>query len=819
MRISKLSLRGITRFTDTVSIDFSALPAGLVALVGANGEGKTTIMEAVPGALFRMLPSRDGALPHHVQGRDAFIELEYSMGGADYRSLVKVDGQTGSQEAHLFAGSVPMVSGKVKEYDAAIAERIGTPELFLASVFQSQTRKGNFLDLGKADRKALMIRMLGLEQLQVISDKAGERAKAVEQEIAIARARLQDLDAQLGGLDDLRQNLGVDEAKVAEAQKAVEAARAELQRLVEEEATLKAHASRAEDLRRSLQELRREIVALGEKRGDLANRLANNQALVTQADIIRGAVETLAALEKDMVAKRKAIADAERRREALLEEQQKAQGLHMQAADMERRIAELQAAAGTEKAKALQDLDAKIREVEKGLAKERQVATTLTLKADGHAREAASLRERSKVLDEIPCGNDFPTCPLIAQAISARDKVASTEEAEREADEKARAAQAHVKELEEKVEALTQERKALVEAPVEEPAEVAELRAQVEQLRAKAQSPETASALMTIKSTIAELQAGAQGIEERIASTRKTADLLPRLEAAETRIAELTGEITKVDEDAANKAARVKDLEAELATVPGQQQLSAAATARANAEQALKSQEEAVGMLLGRVAAGKARIADLEKLQPERDDLADRLEDLFTHLADWKHLQRAFGKDGIQALEIDAAGPEVSALINDLLLSCFGPRFTVSFETTATKADGKGEKEVFDIRIIDNERGREGRIETLSGGEKVILNEAISLALAIYNARKSGQRFETLFRDETAGALDPQNAERYLQMLRRALELGGFHQLIFIAHSQDLWEAADARVFVKGGKVTVDAGSIVQMRGREKEVA
>ncbi|MNK94822.1 chromosome segregation protein [compost metagenome] len=227
-----------------------------------------------------------------------------------------------------------------------------------------------------------------------------------------------------------------------------------------------------------------------------------------------------------------------------------------------------------------------------------------------------------------------------------------------------------------------------------------------------------------------------------------------------------------------------------------------------------------MGYHQGRVAAGKARITDLEALQPERDDLADRLDDLFTHVADWKHLQRAFGKDGIQALEIDAAGPEVSALINDLLLSCFGPRFTLSFETTAAKADGKGEKEVFDIRIIDNERGREGKLETLSGGEKVILNEAISLALAIYNARKSGQRFETLFRDETAGALDPQNAERYMQMLRRALELGGFHQLVFIAHSQDLWEQADARVFVKGGKVLVDSPTgFVQAPGQLAEVA
>ncbi|MNX60572.1 chromosome segregation protein [compost metagenome] len=779
-------------------------------------------MEAVPGALFRMLPSREGALPHHVQGRDAFIELDYSMGGARYRSLIKADGQTGSQEAHLFNhdGTTPLVSGKVKEYDAAIAERIGTPDLFLASVFQSQTRKGNFLDLGKADRKALMIRMLGLEQLQVFSDKAGERAKALEQEITVARARLTDLDGQLAALDDLRHNLSIDEGKLQEAQQAVETARAELQKLVEEEARIKASLGRATELRRDLYDLSQEITSLETKRADLLGRLVNNRKLVGQAAEVRAAVTMLQTLEKELTAKRDAIVQADQERETLLEEQQKAQALTLQAADLDRRVTELLRDAGDAKTAKLGKLDSEIRLTEQALAKERQVVATLTAKAESHARESVSLRERSKVLQEIPCGDSFPTCSLIAQAITACDGIAQADEAAREAQQEAAAASERCMALEEKVAELETQRTDIAAAPVEEPAEVAELRAQVAQLRVKAQGPEAGSALLTIKSAIAKLQAEAQGIEARITETRKTADLLARLETAETRIAELEAEVAQIDQERTAKAAKVAELETELATTPGQLHLSAAAAARVAAEQTLKTREEEVGYHQGRVAAGKARITDLEALQPERDDLADRLDDLFTHVADWKHLQRAFGKDGIQALEIDAAGPEVSALINDLLLSCFGPRFTLSFETTAAKADGKGEKEVFDIRIIDNERGREGKLETLSGGEKVILNEAISLALAIYNARKSGQRFETLFRDETAGALDPQNAERYMQMLRRALELGGFHQLVFIAHSQDLWEQADARVFVKGGKVLVDSPTgFVQAPGQLAEVA
>ena len=51
-----------------------------------------------------------------------------------------------------------------------------------------------------------------------------------------------------------------------------------------------------------------------------------------------------------------------------------------------------------------------------------------------------------------------------------------------------------------------------------------------------------------------------------------------------------------------------------------------------------------------------------------------------------------------------------------------------------------------------------------------------------------------VFRDETAGALDPENGEAYVSMLRRALSVGGFHQLVYVEHQSDLVEMADAKI-------------------------
>ena len=86
----------------------------------------------------------------------------------------------------------------------------------------------------------------------------------------------------------------------------------------------------------------------------------------------------------------------------------------------------------------------------------------------------------------------------------------------------------------------------------------------------------------------------------------------------------------------------------------------------------------------------------------------------------------------------------------------------------------------------------------------MLVNEAVNLRIAIYNMRQGeGIRYETLFRDETVGALDAVNGKEYVRMLRRAMDLGGLHQMIFICHTPLVWEPADDILSVGGGCVCV----------------
>lgn len=749
MRLNTLSLRGLTRFAETVSIDFAAIGPGLVALVGANGEGKTTIMESIPAALFRSLPSRDGALPNHCQGRDAFVDLTFAQGGAAYRALVKIDAEQGGQEAVLFNsdGSQPLTSGKVREYDEAVRARVADPAIFLASVFAAQNRAGNFLDASKAERKDLFVRMLGLDHLQRTADQAKEKARASEIAVSVLLTKINDLSASVAKRPELEAQLAAKEAELAAADAdlriatdALEAAKAHLASLTAAGESLSSLMAQQATIGDEIKALGVDLTTVNRDRLDYMERLANAQSFLAKRDDIEAA--------EAKATEAKAIVDKLAEQIAAMEAEERAE---------------------TDKLRRKAEHDRAVSE-----------ANAALVRAEGDLSIANGNLERASrgaaLLEQVPCGDGFPSCQFLTNAVADRDAILGLGST---------VAQATVN------------------------VDQAKQRLTLAKSNAAGLDYDPALGESLSRSLIAAREdLRTNGV--RIEAFRKTADLRPRLEEADAAVVERRRQIADCEQRSATigetivaRQTAIQDLQkqadaARNASAERAQADIAVISAQATVTQQQKRRDEiqqAIGGLSGQIAQTGKDADGLATMQAQQGEM-------IAEQSDWEALAKALGRDGVQALEIDAAGPEVSSLTNELLESCFGTRFTVSFETTRAKKDG-GTAETFDVRVIDNDRGREGGIGSLSGGEKVILNEAISLALAIFNSRKSGRPLETLFRDETAGALDPDNAARYVQMLRRARDLGGFHQVIFIAHQVEVWESADAVIRVAGGKAVV----------------
>lgn len=173
-------------------------------------------------------------------------------------------------------------------------------------------------------------------------------------------------------------------------------------------------------------------------------------------------------------------------------------------------------------------------------------------------------------------------------------------------------------------------------------------------------------------------------------------------------------------------------------------------------------------------------------------------------LADWTRLADDFGRNGLQALIIDAAGPELTATVNDLLQAAYGARYVVEIETTRPKKSGDGDIEVFDVTVEDTESGYRGPATRLSGGQRVIVGTALRFALLALACRRAGWERPTLVIDEGGAALDRFGAAgAWISMLRRASALIGVHKCVVVTHSEAVEAGCDAVVGVKDGAFVV----------------
>lgn len=211
----------------------------------------------------------------------------------------------------------------------------------------------------------------------------------------------------------------------------------------------------------------------------------------------------------------------------------------------------------------------------------------------------------------------------------------------------------------------------------------------------------------------------------------------------------------------------------------------------AEAQQAV-TQAERTHLEEARDVQAKAALErQIQQRQRERGTLAERVSRVEAQLGSWDLLVKCLGNDGLIALEIDDAGPVLAGLANDLLLACYGPRFTVSLLTQLENRKGE-QREGFVIEVHDGESGQSKQGELMSGGERVWINECLVRAVALYLAQSSVRCYGTLFSDEADGTLDPLRKRMFMEMKREVLRLGGYAREIFISQTPELTEMADA---------------------------
>ena len=295
-------------------------------------------------------------------------------------------------------------------------------------------------------------------------------------------------------------------------------------------------------------------------------------------------------------------------------------------------------------------------------------------------------------------------------------------------------------------------------------------------------------------------------VERELHKVEQEVATLEHLDERRQALAVLRGDITAKRQQLKEMAVRCSEKEAALkAAAPDERKRELMSAQLAHIEQAygdVQRKKEVVARELGALMAHRVRLEELRvKVDQRRGDI-ERLE-MQQH--DCVTLAQAWGKNGIQALLIEQALPEVEAEANDLLARLTNNQAHIFIESLRDLKRG-GARETLDIKIADSMGVRP--YEMFSGGEAFRIDFALRIALSKLLAKRAGAHLQVLIIDEGFGSQDEEGLARLMQALYAVQD--DFAKIIVVTHLPAFKENFPVHFMVEKGA----AGSTVSVELR-----
>jgi exonuclease SbcC len=777
VRLQRLRLVNFRQHADTEI----AFGDGITGIIGPNGSGKTSLLEAIAWAIYGNPAARgdkDSIRNLRAKARAPMrVELEFALGNRTYVVERKLS------EATLHENGM-VVANSIKEVTARLQRVLGmTHDEFFNTYFTGQKELAVLADATRPERAAFLSRVLRHEQLTLAQERVRERRNALTHEV-------DGLETGLPAQSELEKERKAADGRLAGARKAATTAAAERtkaqQALAEEEPRWQQWVERRErtlSLHGDLRVAEQGVVVARQEFQRLDKELAEALAAREELRKLDAEVAPISRLKAELVElDRLHREDAARR-----EDQAKITELTRNLNVLERRITELaDADAALVKATAaVRSLTERLEAADK-VAKERQ-ATWVREKEYAGTRRAELLKQYDEVkeqrdkIERLGPEGECPTCrrPLGTEHPNVLGVL----------DRQLQAIVDDGTYFRQRIEQLTAAPAALTQAEAERDALREETRQASEQEGTlRAQTGERAR----LQKEHAGLAKRTQEIERRVAARAAGYDAerhnqvrteLGRLEPVALQAAALTaraeraealvGEAEIAEKALSAREEHVRQLsDAVAAQGFSEPKFQAARERHDRAAHALRAAELAVAETRGELVAAETAVRESERRLTERaareKTIAERKVELRLH----NELDRAFSD--LRA-ELNAAmRPEIGALASGFLS-----------DLTDARYDEVDLDEDYRVVVLDEGVPK----PVISGGEEDIANLVLRLAISQMIAERAGQPLSLLVLDEIFGSLDESRRQHVLALLRR---LGDrFPQVILITHIEQVRDGLD----------------------------
>lgn len=816
------------RAIEYADIDLSAVT--LAAISGRNGAGKSSAFTLAPRfALFGDVIkgiSMDDLVRRGSQEMSVTFIFEHQ--GSVFRVIrtrsTKGKGKSTLELQQQVNGAWESRSAeKIGDTEAKIRSLLNLDdETFTASSMILQGQANAFTGATAGKRKEILSQILGLNIYPELQELARQQAGLLNVEIEKAKDKLLALDERLAGRTEKEDNLRVLEDQHSVTQNML----VENERVVRETeaqiAVLDIKRSRILQIDRDISAIDTEIATLRAEQTDLTGRLdraskiIDNEVAILEKSIeldqVKQQLATLEARQPEVERLQRELAATETDLKQLTDEISRLNG-QMQAVNQQLagRDALMRQAEEYEKLVVqLQDFDEKANRWNLLVHELSLLETQLyqeTFRLDSEERsltdKIAALEEQEAHIHDSGC---LPTCKFQQAAAAAvaelpelrrrladldRSKTAALtlsiaqkqiEQQEIGYDPDAhRACRDRVGELQVAVTALAQL------AGKEELLEQLELQRDEKQSR-QASAAERRDDLQQQMATLEAELVPLPELKARAGDLQRWARLKDELAAARESAANARERIAAIDLNIAGKQSRRDELVAERAILDldtmEYDALLKQLLERQNTVQQLRRQ---LAVLAEQIGGTKAVLAALEADQRERDQLAADLEPKAKRWTRYQTLIKAFGRDGIPALIIENAVPQLERIANEILGQMSKGKHYIRFETQRELKSRDGVAETLDIMIGDWTAERP--YETFSGGEQLRIDYAIRFALAELLAQRAGNKVEWLTIDEGLGSQDAEHRALVLEAIKSVA--GRFRRVLVITHIEDAQAAFD----------------------------
>ncbi len=278
-----------------------------------------------------------------------------------------------------------------------------------------------------------------------------------------------------------------------------------------------------------------------------------------------------------------------------------------------------------------------------------------------------------------------------------------------------------------------------------------------------------------------------RGVEDKY---RQMESAKNRLEPLNQQILELSEDIRSDEVDYQRKLTTLSAIETDF-----EKQFSHLAEI-SDLQKELDDIDKEINQITRRLGAEKQKLDTIGRKKKDKLILQEKLAQLTLQVSRYQKLEEAFGKNGVPALLIEQALPEIETHANEILERLTSGQFSIHFETQSEYKDKKRQdkKETLDI-LINDANGHTRAYEMFSGGEAFRINFSVRLALSRVLAKRSGARLQTLVVDEGFGSQDIAGRNRLVETIN--LIKSDFSKILIITHLEDLKDAFPGRIEVE----------------------